>query len=150
MPIFETSFQVRAGLAEVAEFHRDTRALRRLTPPPMLAVMGRVEPLAEGSTAEFTLWLGPVPIRWLARHHDVDALHGFTDEQVRGPLQHWRHTHRFSLIEPGITRVNERIEYEHRSGLMGLFTRLMFSPLGLRFLFAYRARVTRRSLESKR
>lgn len=150
MTVFETSFQVRAPLAAVADFHRDARALRRLTPPPMWAVMGRVEPLAEGSLAEFTLWLGPLPIRWRARHHNVDALHGFTDEQERGPMRFWRHTHHFSAVDTDRTRISEHIEYEHHAGPRGWFTRLLFSRMGLRFLFAYRAWVTRRSLETRR
>lgn len=147
MAIFETSFLVRAPLSVVAEFHRDARALRRLTPPPMLAVMKRVEPLAEGSLAEFTLWLGPIPLHWRARHHDVDALHGFTDEQERGPMRFWRHTHRFSAVDAGQTLVSEHIEYEHHTGPRGWLTRLLFSHTGLRLLFAYRAWMTRRSLE---
>ena len=58
MPRFEHCFEVNAPLEAVAEFHRDARALRRLTPPPMWAQFHRVEPLGEGSKAEFTLWLG--------------------------------------------------------------------------------------------
>jgi hypothetical protein len=44
-----------------------------------------MEPLAEGSISDFTLWFGPLPIRWTARHSHIDPLHGFTDTQVRGP-----------------------------------------------------------------
>ena len=79
MPVFDYAFTVRAPLARVAEFHRDTRALQRLSPPPMFVQLHRLEPLAEGSVAEFTLWLGPLPLRWRAVHSNVDPLGGFTD-----------------------------------------------------------------------
>lgn len=147
MSVFEYTFTVRAPLAAVAQFHRDTRALKRLSPPPLFVQLQRVEPLAEGSVAEFTLWFGPFPLRWQAVHSNVDALHGFTDIQTRGPLQRWRHTHRFEALDEAATRVVEYIEYEHADGWLGALTRLLFSPLGLRFLFAYRSWVTRRSLE---
>jgi len=148
MPVFEYEFTVRAPLAAVAQFHHDTRALKRLSPPPLFVQLQRVEPLAEGSVAEFTLWFGPLPLRWQAVHSNVDVLHGFTDVQTRGPLQRWRHTHRFEAVdETATTRVVEYIEYEHADGWPGVLTRLLFSEPGLRFLFAYRSWVTRRSLE---
>ena len=147
MPTFAYEFEVRAPLAAVAHFHRDTRTLRRLSPPPLIVQLHRVEPLAEGSAAEFTLWFGPLPLRWLAVHSAVDPLHGFTDTQVRGPLRRWQHTHRFAAAGPRMTRVTEHIEFEHRAGAAGWLTRLLFAPPGLRFLFWYRSWVTRRALE---
>ncbi|MBL8057816.1 MAG: SRPBCC family protein [Anaerolineales bacterium] len=149
MPIFEYAFEVRAPLAAVAQFHRDTRALKRLSPPPLVVQLHRVDPLAEGAVAEFTLWLGPLPLRWTAIHTAVDPLHGFTDTQTRGPLQRWRHTHRFTAAGPQTTLVTEHIEFEHRPGPAGWLTRVLFAPLSLRFLFAYRRWVTRRAVEGR-
>lgn len=147
MPVFEYAFTVRAPVEAVARFHDDARALRRLSPPPMFVQLHRVEPLAEGSVAEFTLWLGPLPLRWRAVHSDVHPWHGFTDTQTRGPLKRWRHTHRFEPVDEATTRVTEYIAYEHQEGAWGVVTRLLFAPPGLRFLFGYRRRVTCRALE---
>ena len=36
MPVFDYSFTVPASLAAVRDFHRDTSALKRLTPPPTI------------------------------------------------------------------------------------------------------------------
>lgn len=149
MTTFDYTFTVRAPLAAVAEFHRDTAALRRLSPPPMGVQLHRVDPLGEGSISEFTLWLGPVPIQWTAVHSGVDPLHGFTDTQARGPLKVWRHTHRFEALDPSTTRIREHIEYEHHPGWRGLFSRLLFSSPGLLFLFRYRSFATRRALEQR-
>jgi ligand-binding SRPBCC domain-containing protein len=149
MEAFSYSFSVRAPLSAVAEFHRDTAALKRLSPPPMWVQLHRVDPLGEGSISDFTLWLGPIPIRWTALHSDVDRLHGFTDTQTRGPLKFWRHTHRFEAVAAAVTRVTEHIEYQHDAGWRGLLSRLLFSTPGLQFLFGYRSFVTRRALEAQ-
>ncbi len=138
---------MRAPLAAVSAFHRDARALQRLSPPPLIVQLHRVDPLGENSIADFSLWLGPLPIRWTAIHSEVSAERGFTDTQQRGPLKFWKHTHRFAALEAGTVRLSEHIEYEHHPGARGRLSRLLFNPLVLRFSFAYRAWVTRRILE---
>lgn len=142
MTIFHFSFTVNASLSKVSEFHRDTSVLKRLTPPPIFAQIHSFEPLGENSKASFTLWFGPIPIRWEAVHQNVDQ-NGFTDSQVRGPLKRWRHTHRFTATGERRTRIDEHIEYEHHAGLRGLPSRLLFSKLALRSLFTARMLITR-------
>ncbi|MCS6908067.1 MAG: hypothetical protein RML93_09335 [Anaerolineales bacterium] len=142
-------FLVRAPLRDVAEFHRDTRALRRLTPPPLWVQFHHLEPLAENSIAEFSLWFGPFPVRWRALHTDVHPLHGFTDTQVQGPLRYWKHTHSFQAIDPQTTQITETIEYEYPEGWRGVIARLLYSPFTLRLLFLYRQWVTRLWLERR-
>jgi ligand-binding SRPBCC domain-containing protein len=138
---------VRAPVARVADFHRDTRALRRLTPPPIFVQLHRADPLADGAVAEFTLWFGPWPVRWRAIHSAVDARSGFTDTQARGPLRHWRHRHSFRPLDAHTTLVTDRIEYEHDRGARGVLSRLLFARPALAVLFAFRAWVTRRAVE---
>jgi ligand-binding SRPBCC domain-containing protein len=147
--IFDFTFTVRAPLAAVAAFHADTRVLARLTPPPIFVQLHQVQPLAESSIADFTLWFGPLPVRWVAVHSMVDARQGFTDTQQSGPLKFWRHTHRFESSGENLTRVSEHIEYEYPPGWRGWLSRAMFNGLALRFLFSYRSLVTRVSLESR-
>jgi ligand-binding SRPBCC domain-containing protein len=129
----------------VRAFHHDTRTLKKLNPPPIIVQLHRVDPLAEGSISEFTLWMGPLPIRWRAVHSQVSEF-GFTDTQERGPLAHWQHSHRFEPLDEAATRVHEHIKYRHHPGWRGLFSRLLFGPLSLRLLFAYRKWVTRRAM----
>ncbi|MDH3540093.1 MAG: SRPBCC family protein [Acidimicrobiia bacterium] len=143
MPTFDYSFDVAASAQAVAEFHDDTRVLRRLT--PAYVQIHRVDPLADGSIAEFTVWFGPMPIRWRALHRDVGP-RGFTDVQEAGPLRSWVHTHRFEPTGDHTTRVREHVEYEHESGWHGVQTRVLFGAPALRALFAYRAWRTRRAL----
>ena len=46
----------------------------------------RLEPLGNGSVSEFTLWMGPLPVHWIAIHKDVDPMRGFQDNQLSGPF----------------------------------------------------------------
>lgn len=145
MPTFDYRFTVEAPLEAVCEFHRDTGALKRLTPPPAFVQLHEVQPLAEGSVSRFTIWAGPLPLRWTAVHRDVSK-HGFTDVQTAGPARRWEHTHTFRALSGEQTEIREHIEYEHHPGLRGMLTRVLFSPLNLRAMFAYRRMVTRREL----
>lgn len=148
MPIFNYEFIVDAPLEEVAAFHQDTSVLKKLSPPPMFIQLHRFDPLQEGAVAEFTMWLGPIPLHWTAVHSNFDRLHGFTDTQAKGPLKSWAHTHRFDTLSSNKTKVTEHIEYEYADGLMGIFNRLLFAPPALKFLFFYRKTVTRRLIKN--
>ena len=142
MPLFDYRFTVEAPLEAVRHFHRDTRALRRLTPPPSFVQLHEIEPLAEGSLSRFTIWAGPLPLPWTAVHRNVSE-HGFTDVQTVGPARKWEHTHTFRALSDRQTEIHEHIEYEHHAGLRGVLTRVLFSPLNLRLMFAYRKLATR-------
>jgi len=148
MPVFDYSFTVAAPLAAVRDFHRDTTALKVLTPPPTIVKLHSIEPMAEGSVSIFTLWVGPLPLRWTAVHRNVTD-RGFTDIQAEGPARKWEHTHSFVPLSDTVTEIREHIEYEHKPGLEGLLTRLLFSWPNLMFMFSYRKWATRRALRRR-
>ena len=139
MKQYKHQFIVNAPLTAVSDFHQDSRALRQLSPPPMWVQFHEVEPLGEGSVADFTMWLGPLPIRWTAVHTQVSP-HGFTDTQERGPFKQWVHRHSFRDLGDGRTQVIDEIEAEPGN----LLSRFMW--LNLPVLFAYRGWQTRRTL----
>ncbi len=143
MPSFDYRFKVSAPVEAVSAFHFEPGILKTLTPPLMIMRVHKFEPLAEGSVADFTMWMGPIPVHWKAVHSDVSPA-GFTDTQVEGPMKEWAHTHRFNAVGEDETEVHEHIEFEHHSGLRGLWSRLLFPRLGLNVLFATRASITRR------
>lgn len=143
---FQHEFQVHAPIERVAEFHRSTQALKSLTPPPLFISFNHVDPLGEGSRADFIMWLGPIPIRWIAIHSDVNLMDGFTDTQVEGPFQTWVHRHAFERINDNSTKVIDRIEGQPSNHpFWGLVSRFMW--LTLPILFFYRARQTRKAVE---
>ena len=140
---YQHRFTVKAPLSAVAQFHKDTRALRDLTPPPMTVKFNNVEPLADGSVADFTLQFGPVSVRWLAIHSEVTEQNGFVDTQQEGPFQSWRHRHKFRAINEQTTEVIDEIEAEYGN----VISRFMW--LNLPLLFAYRTRQTKKTLETE-
>jgi ligand-binding SRPBCC domain-containing protein len=149
MPVFDYSFTVDAPLEAVRDFHHDTSALKTLTPPPTIVQLHSIEPLGEGSVSRFTLWVGPLPLPWKAVHRDVSD-RGFTDVQAEGPAAKWEHTHSFVPLDDGATEVREHIEFEHKPGLSGLVTRVLFARPNLLAMFTYRMLVTRWCLRHAR
>ncbi len=145
MPTFDYSFIVNAPLDAVAAFHADTKVIKKLNPPFIIVQFHRIDPMAEGSISEFTLWMGPLPIHWRAVHSDVGP-HGFVDTQESGPLATWRHSHRFESVDKDSTQINEHIEYQYFSGWRGLVSRILFGRLGLTALFTYRKWATRQAI----
>ena len=147
MPTFDYSFTVNAPLEAVSAFHHDTSVLKILTPPPIFVQLHNFEALGEDSKAEFTLWFGPLPIKWQVVHSEVTE-NGFTDKQVVGPLKKWKHRHQFLAISSNVTEVREHIEYEYRDGFQGLINRIMYSKASLYLLFTARKIITRKNVTS--
>lgn len=148
---YRHTFTVAAPLARVAAFHQDAGSMAAITPPPILVQMRRTPPqLENGAEMEFTLWLGPLPVPWLARIENVIAPGagseaGFVDRQLRGPFARWTHRHTFVPVDAGTTLVLDEVAAEIRRhpwwGPIGLGI-----WLGLPGLFAFRAWKTRRLL----
>ena len=146
--IFEKSSVIKSTMAEIKRFHEAPRALASLTPPPIRMRVKRDDrrSITEGEIA-FTLWFGPLPIRWIARHEAGPTPESFADVQVKGPLDYWRHQHFFKEVA-GSVELTDRVTLAHRRGLIGLLTRLAFDGIPLRLLFAYRHWRTRQALQS--
>jgi len=140
---YRHSFTVNAPLSDVAEFHKDTRALRELTPPPLTVTLNNGEPFDEGSVADFTLGMGPVSVHWVAVHSEVTEQNGFVDTQEEGPFRSWQHHHLFHAVDDRTTEVIDEIEAEYGSAI----SRFMW--LNLPLLFAYRSRQTKKMLETE-
>jgi ligand-binding SRPBCC domain-containing protein len=145
---YQHRFQIRASLTEVANFHARSGSMVNITPPPVvIRVHQAPSRLQEGDQMDFTLWLGPIPIRWLARIEDVTPT-GFADRQLSGPFQYWVHRHTFEPVDESTTTVIDEIEFSLHPRpwwwVVGLNMRL-----GLPLLFAYRSWKTRRLLEVK-
>ena len=144
---FNNRFTVDATLEDVSDFHRDPSALKHLIPPLNWIYFHRLETQKEGSISDFTLWLGFLPLRWKARHEDVDSLRGFTDFQIKGTFLYWKHRHEFLVNEDGSIEVRDEVTAEFGSGpFKAVICRLIW--YGLPFLFFYRRLKTRQILQS--
>lgn len=146
--VFEWRSVVPTTLDKMVGFHNDPRALRTLTPPPMIMQVLRDDrtALTEGEI-EFRLWFGPVPVRWLARHEPGPIESSFIDRMIDGPMAYWEHQHIFREVSGGVELL-DHITLAHKPGLAGVFSRLIFDGLPLRILFIYRHLRTRLALPS--
>ena len=102
-------FLVDASLARVADFHGRAASMAAITPPPIVVRMHTAPAvLAEGNEIEFTMWLGPLPVHWLARI-ELLSLTGFTDRRLHGPFAEWVHRHTFVAVDEHTTDVLDEI-----------------------------------------
>lgn len=145
--VFEHRFEVDAPIDVVRDFHGSTAALEVLTPPGAMVKVHDGGELQEGLVVRFTMWLGPIPVEWTARHENVGP-DGFVDVMVSGPMAYWRHTHSFIATASGTTQVVDRIEYAHPEGMGGIKTRVLFGKPALGVLFGHRRRATQRVCEA--
>jgi ligand-binding SRPBCC domain-containing protein len=139
-------FTVRAPRQAVSDFHRSAASLKAITPPPLVmrlhAAPSRID---EGDETDFTLWMGPLPVRWVARIEDVSP-EGFVDHQLRGPFGAWRHHHHFIAVDATTTEVYDEVTATLHPALGWKLVGLGMW-LGLPLLFAYRAWRTKKLLE---
>ena len=109
---FQHRFCVRAALAAVAQFHSQTASLAMLTPPPVIVRIHRAPTIQHtGNEVDFTMWFGPLPVRWLAQIEQVSDT-GFVDRQVRGPFRAWVHCHSFAPVDMATTEVIDEVQAE--------------------------------------
>ncbi len=146
--LFVHQSEIPGELQEVWDFHANPGAFQRLAMPPMIVKVhqDKRKSLTEG-TVDFTIWFGPLPIRWEAAHLPGPTGHSFIDRMDHGPLASWEHTHLMEKVTDGV-RLTDRISFRHHPGLRGWLTRLLFDGLPLRLLFAYRHWRTRRDIRA--
>jgi ligand-binding SRPBCC domain-containing protein len=142
--VFEHHSILPTTAEHLMAFHASPKAFAKLTPPPIFVRVHRngLTSLTSGEV-DFTLWFGPIPAHWIARHEPGPIETSFVDRQVQGPLQSWEHQHLFREVAGGV-ELTDHVEYEHREGgFWGIFTRLLFNKLSLHGLFFYRHLRTR-------
>ena len=147
--IFQHQSVIDTTVEAMYAFHEQPSALGKLTPPPIFMQLHEDTrtSLREGEL-RFTLWFGPIPVKWHVRHEQGPTETSFADRQLSGPMAYWRHEHIFEQVEGG-TRLTDRITYAHKAGFTGLLTRLIFGAIPLKILFLYRHLRTRLALSGK-
>jgi len=147
--VFTKQTIIPISVEEMMAFHNHPDVLRHLVMPPLILQVLRDERTSlTCGEVEFRLWFGPIPVPWLARHMLGPIKTSFKDIQIRGPLAKWEHEHIFEPVTGG-TQLTDRITLEHKPGLTGWVTRLLFDGLPLRLLFTYRHWRTRVAVQSR-
>lgn len=125
----------------VFDWHERPGALERLTPPwGEVEVLERSGGIRDGGEVKLRIRRGPTSFDWHLRHRDYEYGRRFRDEQVRGPVKSWVHTHDFSPRDGGGTLVRDEVEVEPPLGSAGAAIGPVFlrTELGRLFRFRYR------------
>ncbi|MBD0265550.1 MAG: cyclase [Tolypothrix sp. Co-bin9] len=145
---FKYSSVINAPVEVVWKFHERPDILQLLTPPwQPVQVMRREGGLDVGAITEFRLFLGLLPLTWLARHTECEEYRLFTDEQISGPFECWVHRHQFEP-ENGKTKLTDAIAFSIPGGDPVEFFSGWLVQAQLEAMFRYRHYVTKREYES--
>ncbi|MEM1369311.1 MAG: SRPBCC family protein [Cyanobacteria bacterium P01_H01_bin.15] len=146
---FQYASEINATPTTVWQFHERQDILDLLTPPwQPVTVVRREGGLGVGAITEFRLQLGPVPVKWLARHTECEHERLFTDIQVEGPLVSWTHRHLFTPIRDNQTLLTDAIAYELPGGIPAETILAGWVNSRLADMFAYRHQITSQYCES--
>lgn len=112
MAIFRRTRSLPYPPAEVFAWHMRPGALERLLPPwENVRVVAREGGIADAGTVTVRAGPGPLKFAWTVRHTACEEGVLFRDEQVRGPFEHWVHTHRFSSDGEGGCLLEDEIDW---------------------------------------
>ncbi|MFN6565714.1 SRPBCC family protein [Dendronalium sp. ChiSLP03b] len=146
---FTHSSTINAPPEVVWKFHERTDILQLLNPPwQPVQVVRREGGLEVGAITEFRLFLGPLPLTWLARHTECEQYRLFTDTQISGPFESWVHRHQFEP-QDGKTRLTDAISFSMPGGGTVEFIGGWLVQAQLEAMFRYRHYITKRECESK-
>lgn len=141
---FRYSSLIDAPVQTVWDFHTRSDILQLLTPPwQPVEIIRREGGLDVGAVSEFKIWLGPIPVTWVAVHTECIPYEIFTDEQKEGPLESWVHRHQFSQ-EDGKTRLTDAIAYRLPGDVLAEQLVGWWVDSRLEEMFRYRHEVTQR------
>jgi ligand-binding SRPBCC domain-containing protein len=143
----EISVDLDVPLDRVFAFFAAAENLEAITPPELRFRIETPLPIAmrPGVEIDHTLRLWGIPLGWRSVISRWEPPTLFVDEQVRGPYRRWVHTHRFTGLAAGRTRIEDTVEYALPWPPLGRLARpLVAWQLGR--IFRYRQRRTRELL----
>ncbi len=147
---FFRSIDIDATPGDVFAWHARPGAFERLVPPwEQIRVVERSGSIQDGDEALLEMRVGPVPVRWRARHRDFVAGRQFADEQVGGPFARWLHTHRVVPSGQG-ARLEDDVDYAPPLGPFGVLADRLVVRRRLARTFTYRHAVTKGDIETHR
>ncbi|MEC9233247.1 MAG: NAD-dependent epimerase/dehydratase family protein, partial [Planctomycetota bacterium] len=150
MPSFSKSSLVNAPVADLARWHLNPGALRRLVPPWSGArVLENPPQLVDGALVRLEVPVPPLRRReWVSRIEGVEPGRRFTDVQVSGPFRVWEHHHAFlDGDDPRTSRIQDQLRYELREPPpVSMIARRIVDAQLVR-MFQWRHRRTRNDLQ---
>jgi hypothetical protein len=105
-------------------------------------IHGGAPAITNGTTIDYRLRVGPMPIRWRTRIAEWEPPQCFIDLQEWGPYRCWYHKHTFSA-QGSRTVMEDHIYYAPPFGALGRFANRWFIVPRLQQIFGYRRDVIR-------
>jgi uncharacterized protein (TIGR01777 family) len=134
---------IDAPLDKVFAFFSRAENLGLFTPAAMrFEIQSGAAAITNGSTIDYRLRVGPMPIRWRTRIAEWEPPHCFIDLQELGPYRCWWHKHTFSA-QGSRTVMEDHVYYAPPFGGLGRLANRWFIVPRLRQIFGYRRDVIR-------
>lgn len=134
---------VNAPLDDTFAFFSKAENLGLITPAAMkFSIQGSAPSIAEGTTIDYHVRIGPVTVPWRSRIVDWEPRRRFVDVQEKGPYRSWSHEHTFRA-DADRTVMEDRVRYEPPFGLLGRLANRLFIVPTLRQVFQYRGDIIR-------
>ena len=129
-----------APIEQVFDFFSRAQNLALMTPGWMdFQIQGDVpEVPQEGATIDYTIKIGPLPLKWRTRFLAWEHQKRFIDLQERGPYALWHHEHRF-IPDGRRTRMEDVVCYTLPFGPIGRLVHRLVVASQLRRIFSFRA-----------
>ncbi|MGC9157910.1 MAG: SRPBCC family protein [Terracidiphilus sp.] len=126
---------------EVFAFFADAQNLERITPPWLgfKILSMSTSCISEGTLIRYRLRLHGIPIHWQTEICAWNPPFSFVDEQMEGPYEQWRHTHRFEA-HGGRTKMIDEVRYSLPFGVLGRIVHALKVRRDVGNIFDYRCR----------
>lgn len=145
---FQYTSLIDAPVETVWNFHERPDILQILTPPwQPVQIIRRQGGLEVGAVSEFRIFLGVIPVKWVATHIECEKYRWFTDEQTDGPMESWTHRHQFTP-ENGQTKLTDTIDFSLPGGWLAELFLSWWVQQRLNDMFRYRHQITKELCEN--
>ena len=146
---YKSELEVPVPVDQLFSWHENPGAFERLTPPFEPVKVKKRKGGIDGGEVHLQMNLGPIPLPWVARHHDYIKNEQFLDEQVSGPFASWNHAHLFEKIDSKSSKLIDKIDYKLPFGTVGKTFGGAFAEKKIKQMFAYRRNITKNDLVSQ-
>lgn len=121
MAVFETSLVLEATPEQAFDFLIRPANHEKLSPPGVgLKFVNAPEEFALGTQFEFKIQAWGLVQTTMHEIIEFQRPGLFVEQQVKGPLKHWRHEHRFEIDQDGKVIILDFIEFAPPGGLLGM------------------------------
>lgn len=123
-------------------FFKEARNLEKITPKFLkFKVLNQSTPeIQEGTKLNYSLSLHGFPVGWQSKITDWIPNQKFSDIQLKGPYNHWYHTHEFEEKNGG-TLIRDRVLYKIPFGIPGDLVLGEWIRKDLEKIFNYRHKI---------